>query len=199
MVSLCRIDSYKQVMTGATALRRLVLAGFLAAHALVCSACLEAGSGSADQADAGCDYCHGYPPDTGAHVAHVQGQDIGKKIGCENCHPVPISWFVDNHPDAHVDVAFPDGGLARARGAEPEWNGVSCTGVYCHGATMTAGSDPEPDWYSGKPRNCMSCHGAPDPAPHPDSFDCEGCHAASYKDNGRLDPVFHIDGVVELN
>jgi len=144
----------------------------------------------------------------GAHQSHLAVTEKSTwhaPILCANCHIVPAE---DNSPghldddDLRAELTF--GELARADGATPMRNADgTCSGVYCHGATLSGGSLNEPLWnqVDGTQRECGTCHGAPPPAPHPDGDNCGACHPTMEPGNNRafLDPSLHINGVVELS
>lgn len=160
---------------------------------------------------ASCTGCHGDPsrpgspllqaappvsPDGGnggAHLAHLQ-----RGVACGACHPVPTS---QRHSNGTVDVIF--SGVAVANGAAPAFSGGrdgTCSGVYCHGATLNAGGRiPAPAW-SGGPLACDACHGAPPPNHAPGSTQCNACHPGTVKPDGTIDVAggLHADGIVEV-
>jgi len=155
-----------------------------------------------------CDLCHSSEGNSSAHAAHVSGTgDYERSYACAECHPVPASGDYDGtHLNAAVDVEFPEGGLARADGAEPVWDGFSrCSGVYCHGATLGGGTNTHPGWYD-QPLGagasviyCGACHSIPPPSPHPQEDDesCSECHEGAIS-GGKPNPVTHIDGEVDF-
>jgi predicted CxxxxCH...CXXCH cytochrome family protein len=188
---------------------RLVASVSIAFLCASLAACMEVandlendGGGGTDGA---CGQCHGAQGNSAAHVAHVSGGGTyGKAFACEECHPVPTSGTYDGtHLNAVVDVVFPEGGLASARGAAPLWDGFSrCSGVYCHGATLGGGANTEPSWSAssllGPYNQCGACHSIPPPSPHPQEDDdsCSECHGGAIS-GGKPNPDTHIDGVVQ--
>jgi predicted CxxxxCH...CXXCH cytochrome family protein len=106
-----------------------------------------------------CDSCHGYPPASGAHLAHF-GWSAGAAqgiygdvrtlegyvadgllpasfpayaFGCGNCHPVDPAA----HMDGQVTVALtgagaPAGSLKSRQPATAAWSGATCSSVSCH-------------------------------------------------------------------
>ncbi|MEQ1503030.1 MAG: CxxxxCH/CxxCH domain-containing protein [Myxococcota bacterium] len=151
--------------------------------------------------------CHGTdtdpspPPDThgdsdpslvtvGAHEAHVDGTARTAPVPCQSCHVVPASSGDPGHIDASpAEITF--GGLASKGGRDPQFDGLSCAGTYCHG-------DAVPAWTGGgADAACGSCHGNPpaEPAIH-DGVEpgaCGGCH-----DGGPDNPANHVNGTVDL-
>ena len=156
-----------------------------------------------------CGACHGSGdspwPTTAAHPAH-QSPTLTEPVACTSCHVVPSTITDPVHLDGTVHVTF--AGLATARGAQPTWDGASCSEVACHGANLT---DPAavPRWTdaSGTQSRCGACHGVP-PSQHTPSTDCNrgDCHGSevsldvngvpSITTSGR---ALHIDGIIESN
>jgi predicted CxxxxCH...CXXCH cytochrome family protein len=164
----------------------------------------------------GCSDCHGdatspAPPvdvggntattarGVGAHRAHLSQSSWHAEVKCEDCHIVPQHWDDPGHIDASpAELTF--GPKASARGASPAWNGVTCSGVYCHGATLGGGTVHAPVWtnVNGLQTQCGACHGLPPPAPHPQNSSCNLCHGAVVRaDRTFVDPTLHINGIVE--
>ena len=162
----------------------------------------------------GCGDCHGSasnpapPPDTsgnvdptvptvGAHQVHTEGTDLADAIPCTTCHVVPATVDAPGHLDAApAEVVF--SGLAVAGGANPVYDGLSCTNTYCH--TGPGGQIPSPEWTDADmPRSCRNCHDSPPPDPHPASSSCEGCHSSVAGPNFTIvDPTKHIDGTLDF-
>jgi predicted CxxxxCH...CXXCH cytochrome family protein len=180
----------------------------LASGVLLCAslaACMEVNNDL--QNDGGtsggaCGECHGAEGNSAAHVAHVSGSGTyGKAFACSECHPMPDGTTGGTHENTVIDVVFPEGGLARAGGAQPVWDGARCTGVYCHGATLGGGTYTAPLWQDPALPDgilCGQCHGNPPPSPHPqeDSGSCSECHEGAIS-GGVPNPDKHIDGVVQ--
>ncbi len=159
----------------------------------------------------GCTSCHGWdqgisPPQTlsgecsptvpnvTGHVAHRRDPIPAHQVNCSNCHRIPLSTWDTGHLNGVVEVQFDM--LATANGANPVWNGTTCSGVYCHGATLTQrpGSHTEPSWSdtSGVARKCGACHES-------DDSDCSQCHPSSV---GAYHQILtrgtHINGTVDV-
>ncbi len=130
--------------------------------------------------------------DGGAHLAHLTGGTFRAPLACEECHHVPA---LRAHADG--DVAVSMGGLAAAGGATPAWDAGAgtCSGVYCHGATLGGGPAAAPPWSATADLDCTSCHGAPPPAPHTSSASCGSCHPGYTPSS--VDPATHLDGLVQ--
>lgn len=130
----------------------------------------------------------------GAHQQHLSGGAIGAAVACTECHAVPTGI---SHVDGTAAVTF--GAAARRDGATPAWNGASCSGVYCHGATLAAGgTNQAPDWTSGPSQAaCGTCHGLPPPSPHPATASCGTCHTGYTA--GSVNPASHLNGVLDVS
>ncbi len=155
---------------------------------LTCGSCHGQGTQSAPPPDLS-DGCSPTSVGVGAHAAHA-GQ-------CAACHVVPATNDAAGHidGDGRAEVVF--SGLATADGAAPSWDGQKCANVYCHGATLTPGSLPEPRWTdaSGAAGACGACHALADPQGNADA-DCHACHATSVDAAGQILPGgTHLDGV----
>jgi predicted CxxxxCH...CXXCH cytochrome family protein len=158
-----------------------------------------------------CTTCHGQPPDQGAHLAHVGGVGLGKKLACSECHTTPAHWDDPGHlflTDAaktqktRATVLF--GALASKAPASPSWDPTSarCSATWCHGGGFTdaKATNPNPVWTGGAGQaSCGTCHGLP-PANHgSNSSSCSTCHAAVAGPGVSLaNPSLHIDGVVQV-
>ncbi len=172
-----------------------------------------ASSGSGSTA---CVACHGDPARTaddpllqaappasltargpGAHLAHLQAGAFRGPIACAECHDVPTSA---GHTNGVVEVPL-RGALARADGASPVWNGTTCSGVYCHGATLADGPATTPAFGSVASVGCGSCHGTPPKSHDPSSTACNTCHPGTVKPNGELDVAngLHLNGTLDVD
>ncbi len=145
-----------------------------------------------------CDVCHAHPATTDAHTVHVDGGPFEKTMLCEDCHPVPAEWFDEDHLDGVVQVVFAAGSLAGTGGLEPVWNGRRCENVYCHGVSLSGGTNTAPAWREDEEIACGACHGIPPTENHVTSTDCELCHAAAYDEAGDLDTERHLNGFVDM-
>jgi predicted CxxxxCH...CXXCH cytochrome family protein len=166
---------------------------------------------------AGCAGCHGDddslapPPDStgetdptersvGAHRAHVFPSDAAE-VACDECHVVPATVDDEDHIDtAPAEVTF--GSLASFAAADPVWSTTTftCSGAYCHGATLGGGDLTTPTWTAtdGAAAACGACHGMPPPSPHPSSTGCSGCHPPAGPGQTIDQPARHIDGSLDL-
>ncbi|MFL5300364.1 MAG: CxxxxCH/CxxCH domain c-type cytochrome, partial [Anaeromyxobacteraceae bacterium] len=130
----------------------------------------------------------------GAHQAHLKDGLLHRAIACAECHVLPTDI---QHVDGVAKVAF--GPNANAAGVTSSWSRASATcTTYCHGATLKGGTLTTPLWTGGSSQAaCGSCHGAPPPAPHPQTADCGLCHQGYGRD--FVNPVLHVDGKVQVS
>jgi predicted CxxxxCH...CXXCH cytochrome family protein len=135
---------------------------------------------SAACAGEGCTCCHGAPPATGAHLAHVSttattyGVDSKTSdtltvtattydFGCGNCHPTDGT----QHTGGAVDLS-PTSGTVGSLKAHNSGTATydsmtnTCDGVYCHSSGQASPTfKPTPGWFSGASLGCDGCHGNP--------------------------------------
>jgi predicted CxxxxCH...CXXCH cytochrome family protein len=162
----------------------------------------------------GCSSCHGWDlgvsppqglsgeclyggPGVGAHAAMRRYAIPAHRTGCVNCHQVPTEWD-DGHIDGDAEVVFR--GLAVRDGAAPVWDGDTCSGVYCHGATLAGGDHKVVGWWDtdGAASRCGACHQLTDPSGDPDA-DCHSCHPSSVGEDQQPLPFGnHINGRIDL-
>ncbi len=138
----------------------------------------------------------------GAHQAHVAGGDWHAAIPCETCHVVPEVVSAAGHVDSGLPAEVVFAGAARFHDADPSYDfeATTCSNGYCHGATLSGGAHPVPDWtlVDGTQASCGSCHGAPPPAPHPQTDQCAACHGEVIGEDGFVAGSRHIDGVLDV-
>lgn len=165
------------------------------------------GAVSLGDGSATCAACHGNPPTTGAHAAHVGSSTFSAPLACSACHTMPTgatfdaavasAGHVDSAPPAEV---FPGGaefaGLAAAAGFVPTFDHASgdCTS-YCHSFESNAPIS----WTAGGTVVCGGCHALPPPVElvpqhfnktYPD--DCDTCHGNTVNPDGTI--KFQVDG-----
>ena len=173
-------------------------------------------NGAVDYA-VGCTSCHGWtfgtsPPqdlagdcdpeasNSGAHEAMRRAAIPAHQVNCINCHQVPVIVWEAGHIDGdnRAEVRFAN--LAVADGAAPAWDGERCSGVYCHGATLTGGFLTEPEWTdtSGRPGRCGACHWIRSPGGDFDA-DCSSCHPTTVMQDRQVIPRgTHLNGHIDL-
>lgn len=145
-------------------------------------------------------------PGVGAHRAHLAANGRSAPVACADCHRVPATGDQLGHvddDDRRAELTF--AGLAVHDGAEPRYQGVACSGTYCHGETLpdaaaSVGVRLTPVWtqVDGSFAACTTCHGDPPGAGHPAQADCAACHAAVIgPDRAFTRPALHVDGVVQ--
>jgi predicted CxxxxCH...CXXCH cytochrome family protein len=148
---------------------------------------LEVSGGSGGS---GCASCHGFPPATGAHVAHfgLPGVTAGSysdagslqdrypgetptsapavyAFGCATCHSLNSA----NHRNGRVEVALfeaatPPESLKARNASTAAFDGTAktCSGVYCHSSGQAAPAYvTTPAWSSGLKLGCGGCHANP--------------------------------------
>jgi predicted CxxxxCH...CXXCH cytochrome family protein len=177
-------------------------------------------NGRVDFPTGSCTPCHGGgpngpapPPDlsgssdparrsVGAHTVHLQGGPLSGGFACSECHVVPATVTAPGHLDTlPAELTFGD--LATADGATPAWDAATatCSSTYCHGATLGGGGNKAPVWtiLDGTQAGCGQCHGFPPPAPHPQVFQCDGCHPNTVRPDGTIDVEGgrHVNGVID--
>ncbi|HEU4384517.1 MAG TPA: CxxxxCH/CxxCH domain-containing protein, partial [Anaeromyxobacteraceae bacterium] len=178
----------------------------------------------------GCTSCHGSaqnpapPVDTlgssdttrvtvGAHQLHLRDTPVRSAIPCSECHLVPAAVDSPGHIDTGPPAEVTFGPLATHQGSAtpttPSWSrspDARCSGVYCHGATMSSPPAQGPVWTfaqepdPGRPGVCSTCHGWPPPPPHLQLTGCNTCHPATVLPDGSIDVAGgkHIDGILEM-
>jgi predicted CxxxxCH...CXXCH cytochrome family protein len=140
----------------------------------------------------------------GAHQSHLHDSAIKKALPCETCHTVPTDANVSQHiNNTSAEISW--GTLATATGLSPVWDRASgkCSSVYCHGATLSGGTNKKPSWtvVDGSQVACGTCHGNPPPAPHPQAAQCSACHPKTVNNDGtiKVNDDTHINGTVEVS
>ena len=134
----------------------------------------------------------------GAHMAHANKADwSANPMQCADCHVIPTSL---SHSNGLVEINF--GGLAKSAGAQPSWDGTSCSASYCHGNFPGGTTAAAPSWTANAPMGCGSCHGTPPPTPpHTNpAMECSTCHGAGYSATAKtVNKATHIDGAIQVN
>ncbi len=175
------------------------------------------------QARGECYDCHGsdpypWPPialdgseDTtavgvGAHDAHMTLGEFAFPVACDDCHLVPVELDDPGHFGSELPAEVTFAGVAVTGGASATWNHEAepptCSNVYCHGATLSGGTNTTPDWTAAGTDSvvCGSCHSLPPAAPHPDSTACQICHPGTTSDGVAIDVLggLHVNGQVDV-
>lgn len=138
----------------------------------------------------------------GAHASHLKSSTWRAKVACAACHVVPKALGDKGHIDTGAPAEVVFSGMARLKGLKPVWDGVRCSGTYCHGASLSFGQVSAPRWtkVDGTQASCGACHGLPPMVKHPQSKACWKCHKAVVGANGQIiAPQLHIDGKVSLS
>jgi predicted CxxxxCH...CXXCH cytochrome family protein len=136
----------------------------------------------------------------GAHLAHVNKAALTTPVGCSECHPAVGSapkGGADTHGDGKATVV--PGNRSKGDGAAATFDAASgkCASNYCHGATLTGGSNTAPVWtkVDGTQAACGTCHGIPPPSPHSANTSCGTCHTGYTATTVNV--KLHIDGKVD--
>jgi predicted CxxxxCH...CXXCH cytochrome family protein len=141
-------------------------------------------------------------PGVGAHQAHLAGGPLRAELPCTSCHAVPTSNY---HENGVTDFEWSTlaRGVGTAAGATTvvyDSTSHTCSGVYCHGASLAAGgTQHQPTWTGGAAEAaCGTCHAIPPPpsSGHSTSTKCGGCHPGFTQFS--VDPATHIDGSITL-
>lgn len=149
--------------------------------------------------DDACSSCHGQPPATGNHIAHVHATHLlAEPVACGDCHTVPATVDAPGHLLATAQVTL-TGVRATGNGStDPTWDPATQTCAnHCHGTA-------QPTWGGGLDAiSCGSCHGIPPAtAAHDPSLklsDCVQCHAATVVAGGAIKVGgAHMNGVVDV-
>lgn len=138
----------------------------------------------------------------GAHQAHLKSSTWHVDVQCADCHLVPSQVTDTGHIDTALPAEVTFSAAARADGAGPAWSGTSCSGVYCHGATLSGGAATGPTWtkVDGSQATCGACHGLPPTQGHTSSTACATCHGAVVDASMKIiAPSLHIDGKVSAS
>ena len=138
----------------------------------------------------------------GAHQAHLTNGAYREAIECNSCHLVPLAVSAVGHLDSALPAEIVFGELAKIGGFDPQWNGTTCTDVYCHGAALAGGTLTQPNWtvVDGSQVFCGSCHGIPPPLPHVQQANCETCHGDVVNAGQQIiNKQLHINGEVNVS
>lgn len=139
----------------------------------------------------------------GAHQQHLKSSTWRAAVPCAACHVVPKTINAKGHIDTALPAEVVFSGAAKADKATPLWNGSTCKGSYCHGATLSGGASTAPVWtkVDGSQAKCNSCHGMPPTGKnHSTSKACHMCHKAVVGQNLKIvAPKLHLDGKVTAN
>ena len=139
----------------------------------------------------------------GAHQAHLTGVAGGAVYSapfeCETCHAVPATSPVDlSHISGGAAAVVLSGAGQRQLPASLgsyDASAGSCV-TYCHGSTLTGGTDRTPSWTGGL-TGCDGCHGLPPSTPAhqgvaSSATACNRCHPGVVDAAGQI--VFAADG-----
>jgi predicted CxxxxCH...CXXCH cytochrome family protein len=137
----------------------------------------------------------------GAHASHLATSTWRHEITCTECHVVPATIGAAGHTDSALPAELTWGPLATADTATPGFDGTTCSGTYCHGATLASGgTDTTPTWtrVDGSQDACGTCHGLPPGGTHPTATNCSMCHSTVINAAGVITaPALHVNGIVD--
>ncbi len=137
----------------------------------------------------------------GAHVKHVNGNGTQATLRtaplqCTNCHPA----VAGTHPGGTTDMQWT--GLASSNGVTPApaagalastWPTTPTCTNYCHGTTLTGGSNKTPNWTLGATQaTCGTCHQVDNTGHYAGA--CNTCHGPGYQTT-KWDVTAGITGV----
>jgi predicted CxxxxCH...CXXCH cytochrome family protein len=169
-----------------------------------------------------CQFCHGQPPTSGAHLAHTRANNlVAASLDCTECHLKPTDYTDPGHfqlDDSGQVIRRATIAFGSAAGASymypggpatpPTYDAASgrCSNVYCHGGRLPADSSAAqnaPQWRAGSSQQqCGSCHGLPPSTPnHQNAYggQCSLCHPLVVDAQRNLtNKSLHIDGKVSL-
>ncbi|MCB9557780.1 MAG: CxxxxCH/CxxCH domain-containing protein [Deltaproteobacteria bacterium] len=137
----------------------------------------------------------------GAHQSHLRSSSWHDQILCSDCHKVPQSLTDPGHFDTALPAELTFSARAKSDNANPQFNGVSCTSAYCHGATLSGGTTTTPVWtkVDGSQVKCGACHSLPPTQNHVASADCYKCHVAVIDAQMKIiAPNLHINGKLDV-
>jgi predicted CxxxxCH...CXXCH cytochrome family protein len=146
--------------------------GIVQLDPLTCSSCHGSAANDAPPVDVS---GNAFTTETGvgAHQSHLGVSTWHAEIVCTECHVVPASDSDPGHRDTALPAELTWGALATNDGATPSWDGTSCSGDYCHGATLLdEGASPVWTTVDGTQAACGTCHGLPPGGLHPSNPDC---------------------------
>jgi len=149
----------------------------------------------------------------GAHTKHliatVQVPQLSANIACSECHSVPATPVISGvHRNGTNNVSF--GTLAtKGNSLTVTYTPATgaCSNTYCHGATLTGGTNKNPVWNDTAylAGGCGVCHGFPPlttSGVHTGKVasDCHNCHTnVNVSGTGFVDPTLHINGILEVS
>jgi predicted CxxxxCH...CXXCH cytochrome family protein len=133
----------------------------------------------------------------GAHQEHLTAGTLANGFACAECHVVPVS---NTHSNGAVTMTF--GTRAKTGGLSPVFNGTTCSSTYCHGASLSGGSNRTPAWttVNGTQDACGTCHGRPPSTGQHDRHDglsCGKCHSGYT--TSSVNKTLHINGTKDEN
>ena len=188
----------------------------IAANATKPPGCMNCHHVSPQANPVNCISCHSSPPNGTAYPntgsSHASHNALNVSNLCAECHSGLGLGTVDHLNRARLrsaaiqanPVAF--GTLARTGGLSPSYSvSKTCLNTYCHGASLTGGSNKSPQWGQiGYLQGCGTCHGFPPVNPSHTNVTaatlCSGCHSHVNSSNNGFTAsglALHINGILE--
>ncbi len=141
----------------------------------------------------------------GAHTEHLSEGTLNQAFECGTCHVVPEALYDPGHVDSDAPAEVNFTGLALTEGANPLWDGQTCTNSYCHGGFDGGNSSNAPLWtkVDNTQAVCGTCHGLPPGGEHPQgqvATQCSLCHGTVIDEtNNIINKSLHINGVADVS
>jgi predicted CxxxxCH...CXXCH cytochrome family protein len=134
----------------------------------------------------------------GAHQAHLVAGTMSNGMQCSDCHYVPTAY---THSDGQATLTF--GARARTGGLNPTFNGTTCSSTWCHGGSLSGGTNRNPTWttVNGTQDACGTCHGRPpstgEHTKHRDKgYSCDRCHSGYT--SSSVNKTIHVNGTKDV-
>jgi predicted CxxxxCH...CXXCH cytochrome family protein len=150
----------------------------------------------------------------GAHQSHLAPSGWRHPVACAECHVVPTKPVYDPAVPTHMNGQDDLVWGPTAKQGKFDAATLTCTGSYCHGATLgpdKAGTttNRSPTWnkVDGSQAGCgTACHTLPPGGVHPGSTACSTCHGNVVSSFTAGNPpvatwanaALHIDGTVDI-
>jgi Geobacter CxxxxCH...CXXCH motif (GSu_C4xC__C2xCH) len=144
----------------------------------------------------------------GAHVHHLEHNELGSEIECSTCHKVPQNYFDPGHTDSPLPAEVILNNLAIhniAVNANYDHPTATCSAVYCHGnfeflkdsssnqfaytSDKMIGNNISIIWnqVDDSQAECGSCHNLPPVGHIAATLDaCGGCHSGIVDSEGNI-------------
>ncbi|MFZ2198796.1 MAG: CxxxxCH/CxxCH domain-containing protein, partial [Thermodesulfovibrionales bacterium] len=158
-------------------------------------------------------------PNVGSHVSHLaSSHNWMNDVTCDECHQTTVNNMAAQatmegkvnaagHIDSFIPAELSWGLLATNDGVlSPNYDGNTCSVVYCHGEGLRGGTNKTPSWgdlayLSGTAaQKCGTCHGYPPTFPHSTNTNCYTCHDhVNTTNNGFVDVSKHVNSAFDIS